>query len=211
MRRIVLTVIALVAVCPSILRAGDRDDTILKFYGGVDLLTTGNASKAIITSATSTVVSLKGGLGGGLQVLVPLDANVGIGGEIGFIFTSYNQKTDAYYNGRETTASNYIGFSPVVVLLNYRFDHVYIQGGIGASVYRSFVTYDNVGPTLQAMKTSDVRTGGCVLLGAGVQMPLLGFLGLDVSLKYYSTFVSINGQSKNDVLLMSSLAVYFAF
>jgi hypothetical protein len=189
----------------------DEDKTVLKFYGGVDLLTTGNASTAIIASATSTSVSMKGGLGGGIQILVPLDANVRVGGEFGFIFTSFEQKSDAFYNGRETTASNYIGFSPLVALLDYRFKHVYLQGGIGVSIYRSLVTYDNTPPTLSTVSNSDVRTGGCAVIGAGVSVPLLGFLGLDFSVKYYSTFVSINGTTNTDALLMPTVAVMLQF
>jgi len=191
--------------------SGDGRKTILRIYGCIDLLSSGNASEAILTEKTLSSISLKGGLGGGLQVLVPLNDHVGMGGELGFIFTSVEQTSSAFYDNRVTTASHYIGFSPLIALLEYRFGSVYIQGGVGLSIYRSFITYNNVTPTLQSVTNSDIKTGGSTVVGAGLMMPMFGFLGLDFSVKYYSTFVSLNGKTRNDALLMPTLSVLFRF
>ncbi len=212
MRRIVLILLSLTCWSVSSLHAtGDDERTILKIFGCIDLLSSGNASKAILSAKTSTSVSLKGGLGGGIQVLIPFNNNVSVGGEFGFIFTSFEQKTSAFYDNHETTASHYIGFSPLIAYLNYRFSRIYIQGGIGLSIYRSFITYDNVSPNLQSITNSEVKTGGCTVIGAGIMMPFLGFIGLDFSVKYYSTFVSINGKTINDALLMPTVGILFQF
>jgi hypothetical protein len=191
--------------------SGGETKTVLRIFGGIDLLSSGNASKAILSEKTSTTISLKGGLGGGIQVIVPLNDHVAAGGEFGYIFTSVEQKTSAYYVNRETMASHYVGFSPLIAYLEYRFSHVYIQGGVGLSIYRSYISYDNVSPNLQSVTNSDVKTGGCTVVGAGIMMPIFGFLGLDFSVKYYSTFVSINGKTTTDGLLMPTLGVLFRF
>jgi hypothetical protein len=212
MRKTVFILLSLLCWCiPSLYATGNEGRTVLKIFGGIDLLSSGSASKAILAQETSTSVSLKGGLGGGVQLLIPLNERVSMGGELGFIFTSFEQKTNAYYDNQSTTASHYVGFSPLVALLYYHFSHVYIQGGIGLSIYRSFITYDNVNPNLQSVTNSDVRTGGCTVLGIGFIMPFLDFFGLDFSVKYYSTFVSINGKTSNDALLMPTIGVSFRF
>ncbi len=212
MRRSFFILLSLFCCGVSILHASGSDEkTILKFFGGIDLLSSGNASKAILSAKTSTSISLKGGLGGGIQVLVPLNNHVSLGGEFGFMITSFEQKTSAVYDGHATTASHYIGFSPLIAYLDYHFDHIYIQGGIGLSVYRSFISYDNVSPNFQSVTNSEVKTGGCTVVGAGIMMPFLGFMGLDFSVKYYSTFVSINGKTNNDALLMPTASILFRF
>lgn len=189
--------------------AGDDERTVVKIFGGVDLLSSGNASQAILTAKTLTSISLKGGLGGGIQILVPLNDHVSLGGEFGLIVTSLEQKTSAFYDNRATTASHYVGFSPLIAYLNYHFSHVYFQGGIGLSIYRSLITYDNVTPNLRSVTNSDIKTGGCTVIGAGIIIPFFNFLGLDFSVKYYSTFVSLNGKTTNDALLMPTLGILF--
>jgi hypothetical protein len=204
--------ISLICWSVSIVHAsGNESKTVLRIFGGIDLLSSGNASKAILSEKTSTTISLKGGLGGGIQVIVPLNDHVGVGGEFGYIFTSIEQKSSAYYDNHATMASHYIGFSPLIAYLEYRISHVYIQGGVGLSIYRSYVSYDNVSPNLQSITNSEVKTGGFTVVGAGVMMPIFGVLGLDFSVKYYSTFVSINGKTTNDALLMPTLGVLFRF
>jgi hypothetical protein len=212
MRRTFFIALSLICWSVSILHAsGDETKTILRIFGSIDLLNSGNASKAILSEKTSTTISLKGGLGCGIQVLVPLNDHVGVGGEFGYIFTSIEQKSSASYDSRPTMASHHIGFSPLIAYLEYRIGHVYIQGGVGLSIYRSYVSYDNVSPNLQSVTNSDVKTGGCTVVGAGIMMPIFGILGLDFSVKYYSTFVSINGKTTNDALLMPTLGVLFRF
>ncbi len=185
MRRIFFIGLSLICWSVSILHAsGDETKTILRIFGSIDLLNSGNASKAILSEKTSTTISLKGGFGGGIQVLVPLNDHVGVGGEFGYIFTSIEQKSAAYYDSRPTMASHHIGFSPLIAYLEYRIGHVYIQGGVGLSIYRSYVSYDNVSPNLQSVTNSDIKTGGCAVVGAGIMMPIFGILGLDFSVKY---------------------------
>ncbi len=189
----------------------ENEETLLKFYGCIDITSAAEASKAILSSKISSVVSIKGGYGGGIQLLVPLSPRVNLGGEFGFILTSVKQHSSLLYYSIPTDAAHSIGFSPLIGLLQLNFGHVFVQGGIGLSIYKSFITFNNAGPELQSISSTDTWTGGCAMAGGGIMVPVSKFLSVDFSVKYYSTFVSINNKTYNDVLLMPGAGIIFRF
>ncbi len=209
-RAVCILVLSFVMIRPAF-GADGGDETRLKVFGCVDITTAADASKAILFSKTASDVSITGGLGFGVQVLVPLSPRVSLGGEIGYILTSIEQKSSVTYNGSITNASHYVGFSPAIGLLQFNFGNAYLQGGVGVSVYRSYIRYEHTGSALQSITSTDTQTGGCAMAGVGVMIPLLGFFGIDFSVKYYSTFITIDGKTKNDAFLMPSVGAVFRF